>query len=151
MTWAAKFCISVGLLSLAHACYSAHEYSILHSVSTASINQISREAFVASNLSSPPNDISVETIIAIILTCLGLVLNTPELQPIQWRVWAGKIERESDQCFVNSDGLLAKDTFSNPFKALENRPGFVDIRKQRREFLEWAKKTEAELETSEKK
>lgn len=27
----------------------------------------------------------------------------------------------------------------NPFKVLESRPGFVDIRKQRKEFAEWVR------------
>jgi membrane magnesium transporter 1 len=88
---------------------------------------------------SLPIDIMFETIISISLVCTGLVLGTSELRPIQWRVWAGKIEREGEKGFVNSDGQVDKDYFGNPFRLLETRPGFVDIRKKRREFAEWAK------------
>lgn len=74
---------------------------------------------------------------AICLVCLGLVLGTPELRPIQWRVWAGKIEREGEAGFVNGDGQIAKDFMGNPFRLLESRPGFTDIRKQRKDFADW--------------
>lgn len=40
---------------------------------------------------------------------------------------------------MNGDGQLAKDYMGNPFRVLESRPGFVDIRKQRREFAEWVR------------
>lgn len=82
-------------------------------------------------------DISIETISAIVTICLGLVLGSPDLRPIQWRVWAGKIEREGEAGFMLGNGTVAKDYVGNPYKVLESRPGFVDIRKQRREFAEW--------------
>jgi hypothetical protein len=71
--------------------------------------------------------------------CLGLVLGTPELRPVEWRVWAGKIEREGEKGFSSGDGQVDKDYMGNPFRVLESRPGFVDIRKQRREFAEWVR------------
>lgn len=61
------------------------------------------------------------------------------MRPIQWRVWAGQIEREGEAGFKNSSGEVEKDYVGNPFRLLESRPGFVDIRKQRKEFAEWAK------------
>lgn len=76
---------------------------------------------------------------AVFTVCLGLVLGTPELRPIQWRVWAGKIEREGEAGFTNIDGQVDKDYVGNPFRMLESRPGFVDIRKQRKEFAEWVR------------
>lgn len=76
---------------------------------------------------------------AVFTVCLGLVLGTPELRPIQWRVWAGKIEREGESGFTNIDGQVDRDYVGNPFKVLESRPGFVDIRKQRKEFAEWVR------------
>jgi membrane magnesium transporter 1 len=88
---------------------------------------------------SLPLDISIETIIGTIITSLGLVLSTQPLRPIQWRVWAGKIEREGANGFRNNDGEVQKDYVGNPFRVLETRPGFVDIRKQRKEFTEWVK------------
>ena len=42
------------------------------------------------------------------------MLGADELQPISWRVWAGKAERESRG--------------GGPFQVLEERVGFVDIR-----------------------
>jgi len=38
---------------------------------------------------------------------------------------------------MNGSGEVDKDYVGNPFKLLESRPGFVDIRKQRQEFAEW--------------
>jgi hypothetical protein len=38
---------------------------------------------------------------------------------------------------MNGDGQVAKDYMGNPFRLLESRPGFTDIRKQRKEFADW--------------
>ena len=121
------------------SCYSAHEHSALHSTSTASLSSITSHGGSASTLAALPIDISIETIVAIFTICLGLVLGTPELRPIHWRVWAGKIEREGEKGFTNSDREVDKDYVGNPFRVLESRPGFVDIRKQRKEFAEWVR------------
>lgn len=67
------------------------------------------------------------------------MLSTSELRPIQWRVWAGKIEREGEKGFLGSDGMVERDYMGNPFRMLESRPGFVDVRRQRREFAEWVR------------
>lgn len=40
---------------------------------------------------------------------------------------------------MSGDGTVAKDYIGNPFRALESRPGFVDIRRQRKEFAEWVR------------
>ena len=40
-------------------------------------------------------------------------MGAEELQPIEWRVWAGKVERERKE---------------GPYLGLEERMGFVDIR-----------------------
>ena len=154
MTWLSKSVTGLGLLFLAHAyvpkeiewdlqpltaftrCYSAYEYSALHSTNTASISSLTGSVAVISSL---PIDVSVETIFAVFAVCLGLVLGTPELRPIQWRVWAGKIEREGEKGFMNGDGQVDKDYVGNPFRMLESRPGFIDIRKQRKEFAEWVR------------
>jgi hypothetical protein len=120
-------------------CYSAHEHSALHSTSTASLSSITSQSLAISAFASLPLDISIETVVAVLVVCLGLVLGTPELRPIQWRVWAGKIEKEGEKGFKNGDGELDKDYMGNPFRVLESRPGFVDIRKQRKEFAEWVR------------
>jgi len=102
--------VLVGMLSLFHAAYSAHEFSSLS-------NKVHTTA-------SLPLDIQIETIAAVFLSCFGLVLGSQSLKPISWSTWAGKIEREGQV---------------NPFQSLENRAGFMDIRAKRKEFAEWVK------------
>lgn len=84
-------------------------------------------------------DIAIETIAATLVIVLGLVLGTRPLRPIQWRVWAGKIEREGEEGFLGNNGEVEKDYMGNPFTYLESRPSFVDIHRQRKEFAEWIK------------
>lgn len=88
---------------------------------------------------SLPIDITIETIVATLVISLGLVLGTSTLRPVQWRVWAGQIEREGEAGFRNSSGEVDKTYIGNPYRLLESRPGFVDIRKQRKEFADWVK------------
>lgn len=76
---------------------------------------------------------------ATLIVCFGLVSGSQTLRPIQWNVWAGKIEREGDAGFLDASGEVDKDFRGNPFSFLQSRPGFVDIRKQRREFASWVK------------
>jgi len=149
MTWISKSVTGLGFVLLAHAwvargrrpvnpltwysCYSANEHSTLHAAAIAS------HGASASTVASLPLDISIETIVAIFAVCLGLVLGTPELRPIEWRVWAGKIEREGEKGFMNGSGEVDKDFIGNPFRFLESRPGFADIRKQRKDFAEWVR------------
>ena len=52
--------------------------------------------------------------VSIVLLCLGLVAGADRLKPISWNVWAGNIEREGGG--------------GNPYKGLEERAGFSDIR-----------------------
>ena len=122
-----------------HSCYSAHEHSALQTTNTAALSSVTSHGAPVSVAASLPLDISIETIVAIFAVCVGLVLGTPALRPIEWRVWAGKIEREGESGFMSGDGEVEKDYVGNPFKVLESRPGFVDIRKQRKEFAEWVR------------
>ena len=85
--------------------YSAHEFSTLST-------QLHSSAAL-------PLDIQIETLAAVALSCLGLVLGSEPLRPISWSTWAGKIEREGGP---------------NPFSTLENRVGFMDIRVRRCEI-----------------
>ncbi len=110
----------------------------MNSIGSASSSIIASPGATASTFASLPIDISIETIVAVFLVCLGLVLGTPELRPIQWRVWAGKIEREGEKGFMSGSGQVDKDYVGNPFKFLESRPGFINIRKQRKDFAAWA-------------
>ncbi|CCU76778.1 unnamed protein product [Blumeria hordei] len=129
----------VGLAFLVHACYSAHEHFALYSINVDSLTSISSFTATPNSIYYLPIDISIETILAIIIICLGLVLGTPELRPIQWRVWAGQIERQREDGIFKKNGMIDNDYVGNFYKALEIRPGFVDIRMQRKRFIEWAK------------
>ncbi len=121
MAFLSKLCIALGLVFLAHAYvprqdvfavtngysrgYSAHEYSTfysrIHSANTSTIYSL-------------PLDIRIETIVSVFLICFGLVAGADALKPISWNVWAGNIEKEGGA--------------RNPFRGLEERAGFVDIR-----------------------
>ncbi|KAK5104129.1 hypothetical protein LTS08_002013 [Lithohypha guttulata] len=111
MSALSRMLVSVGLLSLFHAAYSAQEVSI-----------IATQLHVKPDL---PVDIKAETLVAVFLACLGLVLGSDQLKPIAWNVWAGNIEKEGGA--------------ANPFRLFEDRPNYLDIRAKRREFAEWAK------------
>ncbi|OAL33420.1 hypothetical protein AYO20_07276 [Fonsecaea nubica] len=106
-----RLLVLFGLLSLFHAAYSAHEFSTLST-------KLHKNAAL-------PLDIKLETLVSVFLACFGLVLGSDPLKPVSWSAWAGQIERE---------GGLA-----NPFRGLEERVGFMDIRAQRRAFAEWVK------------
>ncbi|KAI1322006.1 magnesium transporter [Xylariaceae sp. FL0255] len=137
MTWISKSTTTLGLVLLSHACYSAYEHSALQSHRAASLSSLASSPVGPS--SSLPIDITIETIIATFVVCLGLVTGTSNLRPIQWRVWAGQIERQGEAGFLNSSGEVEKDYVGNPFRLLESRPGFIDIRKQRTDFAAWVK------------
>ncbi|GAB1311214.1 Transmembrane protein 32 [Madurella fahalii] len=141
MTWISKTITAFGGLLLAHACYSAHEHSALQSFRVSAAATLTSTPSVASSL---PLDIIIETIVATFITLVGLVLGTRPLRPLEWRVWAGKIEREGEEGFTDNAGEVNKDYMGNPFSVLESRPNFVDIRRQRKEFAEWVKKGEAQ-------
>ncbi|KAJ6445530.1 magnesium transporter [Purpureocillium lavendulum] len=143
MTWTSRVVTMTGLLivvksrradhKLTRRCYSAQEHFALSSALS------KRTASPQHPGSSLPIDIRIEAVVATLIICLGLVLGSQTLRPIQWNVWAGKIEREGDAGFVGGSGEVERDYRGSPFAVLESRPGFVDIRKQRREFAEWAK------------
>ncbi|KAJ9609747.1 hypothetical protein H2200_006075 [Cladophialophora chaetospira] len=112
MALVSRLLVLVGLLSLFHAAYSAHEFSALSL-------KLHKNAAL-------PLDIKLETLGSVLLACLGLVLGSDSLKPVSWSAWAGQIEREGGS--------------ANPFRGLEERVGFMDIRAQRREFAEWVKR-----------
>ncbi|CEJ90208.1 hypothetical protein VHEMI06006 [[Torrubiella] hemipterigena] len=133
MAWLSRGVTIVGLVLLTHACYSAQEHAALSS--TMAKHALSQQ----SSHTSLPIDISIETIFATLVTCLGLVLSARPLRPIQWNVWAGKLEREGEKGFLDGSGSVDKDYRGSPFANLETRPGFVDIRAQRKQFINWSK------------
>ncbi|OAR01963.1 hypothetical protein LLEC1_00100 [Akanthomyces lecanii] len=133
MTWLSRSVTVAGLLLLAHACYSAQENAALSAA-------LAKHALSHQQTSNTlPIDISIEAIVATLVVCFGLVSGSQTLRPIQWNIWAGKLEREGDVGFLDGSGEVDKDFRGSPFTFLQSRPGFVDIRKQRREFTEWVK------------
>ncbi|KAN0067608.1 Membrane magnesium transporter domain containing protein [Elaphomyces granulatus] len=111
MGFYSRFIICLGLVLLTHAGYSAHEHSTLYSNARSSLP------------SSPalPLDITIETLVAVLLVSSALVLGAEKLKPISWNVWAGEIEREGGS--------------RNPYNVLEYRPGFWDVRIQTNHHL----------------
>jgi hypothetical protein len=81
--------------------YSAHEHSTLYSNS----------AVVSSSI---PLDITMETLVSVALVSFGIVLGAEKLKPVTWSAWAGQIEREGGA--------------RNPYRSLEERAGFWDVR-----------------------
>jgi len=85
---------------ISHSAYSAHEFSAL--------------SFKLQSKAALPLDISIEALASVFLTCLGLVLGSESLKPISWSTWAGNMEKEGGG--------------ANPYRGLEDRVGFMDIR-----------------------
>ncbi len=82
-----------------------------------------------------PLDIILETIFSVLLLCVGVVLSSPDLKPIQWNVWAGTLERSKEARATKEVGIGG----GNPYATLEERPGFLDIRGRRKEFAAWVR------------
>lgn len=67
------------------------------------------------------------------------MLASPALRPIEWRVWAEQIEKDErrpkgKRVFEN-EGVAP----INPFRWLEERKGFWDVRGKRKEFADWVR------------
>ena len=90
--------------------------------------------------------IKIETVVSVLLLCLAVVLNSAEMKPVKWREWASKQERENPRYLHPFLKSVANTSTSN---ILENRPGFIDIRAKRTEFL--AKKGLETMNTEEEK
>ncbi|KAH0385589.1 hypothetical protein KCU92_g3410, partial [Aureobasidium melanogenum] len=125
-----------GAVLLAHAVYSAHEHSTLATIA-GSLPVSPVHSYIIPTIDLPL-DITLETLTAVLLLCVGIVIGSPELKPIQWRVWAGKLEKDMSAKTesINGDPLGPR---GNPYAALEQRQGFLDIRSQRNEFADWVK------------
>jgi len=123
MTVSSTLPMLIGALLLAHAGYSAHEHTVL--LQTLSLSSSSPQS-QATLPTSIPLDITIETLISVLLLAVGIVLSAEPLKPISWRVWAGQIEKEGK-------------SLNHPYKGLEERSGFLDIRAKRKEFTDWVK------------
>jgi hypothetical protein len=121
--------------------YSAYEFSLLPStpLTTPTAADLSIPNIVIDALNPKitiPLDITLELVFSILLLCVGVVLSSPDLKPIQWNVWAGQLERSSEARRIKEVGVGGGDA---PYKAIEERGGFLDIRRARTGFEEWLK------------
>lgn len=86
-----------------------------------------------------PPDIVIETLFSVSLLCIGIVLSSPALRPIEWRVWAEQIEKDErlpkGRRKFEDEGVAP----INPFRWLEERKGFWDVRAKRKEFADWVR------------
>jgi membrane magnesium transporter 1 len=87
-----------------------------------------------------PIDITLETLFSVLLLCAGVVMSSPELKPIQWNVWAGRLERSKEAREIKEVGVGG----GNPYAGLEERMGFLDIRKAKKDYEEWSKGSNAQ-------
>lgn len=110
--------------------YSAYEHSLLVAASSSPSLRLPNEAEPKLGL---PIDITLETLFSVLLLCVGVVLSSPNLKPIQWSVWAGNLERSKDARKVQEAGVAS----GNPYAQLEDRPGFWDPRGARKAFGLW--------------
>ncbi|KAI9924805.1 hypothetical protein ASPWEDRAFT_51469 [Aspergillus wentii DTO 134E9] len=117
MTFISRLVTFFGLVLLAHAGYSAHEHTVLYS----NIRLSSSTAL--------PHDIVIEALVSLLVVSAGLVLGAEKLKPISWSEWAGQIEREGGT--------------RNPYRRLEERYSFWDIRAKRKEFADWVRGQDA--------
>jgi membrane magnesium transporter 1 len=112
--------------------YSAYEHSFLSTASEPPLSNKSLPRLINPNVNLPI-DITIETLVSVLLLCIGVVLSSPDLKPIQWNVWAGQLERSTEAREIKEVGLGG----GNPYASVEERPGFLDIRARRQEFAEW--------------
>ncbi|KAF2094583.1 hypothetical protein NA57DRAFT_80384 [Rhizodiscina lignyota] len=125
-----------GVIFLTHAVYSAYEHSLLTSSSSSSSS--------SGEITSLPLDITIETLLSLLVLCTGIVIGAPSLRPIQWAVWASSVEKEDHVSLEQRRALVeekvrAGGTVGNPFAVLDQRNGFLDIRAKRREFADWVR------------
>jgi hypothetical protein len=114
--------------------YSSYEHSLLPTTS-----QIPPPSSILPAILDPkvniPLDIILETVFSVLLLCVGVVMGSQDLKPIQWSVWAERLERSKEAREVKEVGAGG----GNPFANIEERPGFLDIREKRKEFAAWIK------------
>jgi hypothetical protein len=91
-------------------------------------------------LASLPTDIVIEILLSVSLLCVGIVLASPPLRPIEWRVWAEQVEKDErrpkGQRQFEPDGGVVP---INPYRWLEERKGFWDVTGNRKEFADWVR------------
>lgn len=126
MSAISQMLVILGLASLFHALVTALRWMDLANTTSAySAHEFSAIATKLHLNPDLPIDIKIETLTAVFLACFGLVLSSEALKPVAWSFWAGNIEKEGGA--------------ANPFRALEDRPNYLDVRAKRKEFAEWAR------------
>lgn len=97
-----------------------------------------------------PLDITIELLASILILSAGIVLSSPELKPIQWAQWAGKMQREGrkgEGKWTREGEEILSEGDSFAFLGLdggiggvgEGRKGFWDVRGKREEYAAWVK------------
>jgi membrane magnesium transporter 1 len=110
--------------------YSSYEHSLSHSTPASTPSTTSPTAPI-STANTLPTDIILEILFSTTLLCVGIVLSSPGLRPIQWRTWACEAEKderreEGKRAFEGEQGGVV----GNPFRWVEDgeRRGFWDVR-----------------------
>lgn len=114
--------------------YSSYEHSLLPTASIPSPPSSFLPAALDPKINLPL-DITLEILLSTLLLCVGVVLSSRDLKPIQWNVWAGRLERSKAAREWQGVGQGG----GNPYAGLEERPGFWDVRSSRQEFVGWMK------------
>lgn len=107
--------------------YSSYEHSLLNTTTNTAL----------------PLDITLELLLSTLILCVGIVLSSPALMPIQWRTWAADASLDDNRpkgkrkFETKGDGAMV----GNPFRYFEEgeRRGFVDVVGRRREFAGWVR------------
>lgn len=90
-----------------------------------------------------PTDIVVQTLLSTLLLLVCIVFAAPPLRPIRWNEWAGRMEREGWDPALDGTAAGASMTAplpgkrqvgGNPYRGLEERRGFWDVRAARAQF-----------------
>lgn len=87
-----------------------------------------------------PLDITIQTLLSTSLLLACTIFSSPPLRPIRWNEWAGRIEREGWDPAFHTDisgepaGKRQIGGAGNPYRMLEERRGFWDVRGSRAEF-----------------
>jgi membrane magnesium transporter 1 len=112
--------------------YSAHEHSTLTDLlASSSSTSHSSPSPVSASL---PADIAIETVVSVVLLCIGLVEGAEPLRPIRWREWAAEVDHGSLKAKTENEENKPVN-----FDWVEKRKGFLDIRGERRRFADWAR------------
>ncbi|KAF3940895.1 hypothetical protein ABW19_dt0200676 [Dactylella cylindrospora] len=141
-----KILIAFSSLFLAHACYSAHEHTSLTTAAPSTSTPLSSSSTAGQppTGSSLPLDITLETLLSLALLLVGIVSDGWELKPISLRKYAGGLESGRlsyglDAAAGAGEHVGVKGKGKGVYGFLEERAGFLDVRKQRKEFTEWVK------------